>query len=249
MWFVMIRIEFIFSCFKFIPLGASGEVFRNQSKEEKSFFTLGGLVSCDANITSSELPLVDASYSKLSLSIYYAKTSNCRHLYSITVVLPPSASITITDWPLRLSQTSKPSLEGWEPGTPLLQSHGNDRVGTIAGLKNYQNSTCNFEGQTLTIWLHLWTTVKLGVKTFFRTLRNFASQTSLKLYSCIDINTVFIDCRSQWDQSVSLLICTLRSDFEGVRKVVLANSETQKKIPSLQNQFSAALKITSKGAD
>ena len=163
----------------------------------------------------------DASYSKLSLSIYYAKTSNCRHLYSITVVLPPSASITITDWPLRLSQTSKPNLEGWEPGTPLLQSHGNDRVGTIAGLKNYQNSTCNFEGQTLTIWLRLWTTVKLGVKTFFRTLRNFASQTSLKLHSCIDINTVFIDCRSQWDQSVSLLICTLRSDFEGGRKVVL----------------------------
>ena len=34
--------------------------------------------------------------------------------------LPPSASFTITDWPLCLSQTSKPNLEGWEPGTPLL---------------------------------------------------------------------------------------------------------------------------------
>ena len=82
-------------------------------------------------------------------------------------VLPPSASN--TDWPLRLSQTSKPSLEGWESGTPLLQSHGNDRVGTIAALKDYQNSTCNFEGQTLTIQFHycnittkkiLWNTEK-----------------------------------------------------------------------------------------
>jgi hypothetical protein len=36
MRFVMIRIEFIFSLFKSIPLGASGEVFRNQSKEEKA---------------------------------------------------------------------------------------------------------------------------------------------------------------------------------------------------------------------
>ena len=55
--FVMIRIEFIFSHFKSIPLGASGEGFRKQTKEGKSLFTLRGLVSCDANKTSSELPL------------------------------------------------------------------------------------------------------------------------------------------------------------------------------------------------
>ena len=54
----MIRIEFIFSRFKSIPLGASGEGFRKQTKEGKSLFTLRGLVSCDANKTSSELPLV-----------------------------------------------------------------------------------------------------------------------------------------------------------------------------------------------
>ena len=144
--------------------------------------------------------------------------------------LPPSASITITDWPLRLSQTSKPNLEGWEPGTPLLQSQYNDRVGTIAGLKDYQNSTCNFEGQSLTIWLHLRTTVKLGGKTFFRPLKNVASQTSWKLHSCIDMNTVFIDCRSQWDQSVSILICNLRRDFEGGWKVVLQTLRPRKKI-------------------
>jgi hypothetical protein len=34
--FVMIRIEFVFSHFKSIPLGASGEVFRNQTKGEKA---------------------------------------------------------------------------------------------------------------------------------------------------------------------------------------------------------------------
>ena len=51
----MIRIEFIFSRFKSIPLGASGEGFRKQTKEGKSLFTLRGLVSCDANKTSSEL--------------------------------------------------------------------------------------------------------------------------------------------------------------------------------------------------
>ena len=49
----MIRIEFIFSRFKSIPLGASGEGFRKQTKEGKSLFTLRGLVSCDANKTSS----------------------------------------------------------------------------------------------------------------------------------------------------------------------------------------------------
>ena len=53
----MIRIEFIFSRFKSILLGASGEGFRKQTKEGKSLFTLRGLVSCDANKTSSELPL------------------------------------------------------------------------------------------------------------------------------------------------------------------------------------------------
>ena len=53
--FVMIRIEFIFSRFKSILLGASGEGFRKQTKEGKSLFTLRGLVSCDANKTSSEL--------------------------------------------------------------------------------------------------------------------------------------------------------------------------------------------------
>ena len=55
--FVMSRIEFIFSRFKSIPLGASGEGFRKQTNEGKSLFTLRGLVSCDANKTSSELPL------------------------------------------------------------------------------------------------------------------------------------------------------------------------------------------------
>jgi len=32
----MIKIEFVSSRFKSIPLGASGEVFRNQSKGEKA---------------------------------------------------------------------------------------------------------------------------------------------------------------------------------------------------------------------
>ena len=58
----MIRIEFIFSRFKSIPLGASGEGFRKQTKEGKSLFTLRGLVSCDANKTSSELPLEASSH-------------------------------------------------------------------------------------------------------------------------------------------------------------------------------------------
>ena len=58
----MIRIEFIFSRFKSIPLGASGEGFRKQTKEGKSLFTLRGLVSCDANKTSFELPLVLPSF-------------------------------------------------------------------------------------------------------------------------------------------------------------------------------------------
>ena len=57
----MIRIEFTFSCFKSIPLGASGEGFRKQTKEGKSFFTLSGLGSCDANNTSSELSLGEVS--------------------------------------------------------------------------------------------------------------------------------------------------------------------------------------------
>ena len=60
MRFLLIRIEFIFSRFKSIPLGASGEGFRNQSKGGKSLIILRGLVSCDANIDSSELPLVFA---------------------------------------------------------------------------------------------------------------------------------------------------------------------------------------------
>ena len=57
----MIRIKLIFSRFKSIPLGASGEGFRKQTKEEKSLFTLRGFVSCDANKTSSELPLQSKS--------------------------------------------------------------------------------------------------------------------------------------------------------------------------------------------
>ena len=62
--FVVIMIEFVLSCFKSTPLGASGGVFRNQSKgiqifvkRVKSLFTLLGLVSYDANVTSSELAL------------------------------------------------------------------------------------------------------------------------------------------------------------------------------------------------
>ena len=60
--FVMIWIEFIFSRFKPILLGASGEGFRKQTKEEKSLFILRGLVSCDANETSFELPLIKIAH-------------------------------------------------------------------------------------------------------------------------------------------------------------------------------------------
>ena len=62
----MIRIEFIFSRFKSILLGASGEGFRKQTKEGKSLFTLRGLVSCDANKTSSELPLSTAKWQNIA---------------------------------------------------------------------------------------------------------------------------------------------------------------------------------------
>ena len=58
----MIRIEFIFSRFESILLGASGEGFRKQTKEGKSLFTLRGLVCCDAKKTSSELPLYKTHY-------------------------------------------------------------------------------------------------------------------------------------------------------------------------------------------
>ena len=68
--FVMIRIEFIFSRFKSILLGASGEGFRKQTKEGKSLFTLRGLVSCDANKTSSERPLLHRAYF-ISISLRY----------------------------------------------------------------------------------------------------------------------------------------------------------------------------------
>jgi hypothetical protein len=61
MRFVMIRTQFIFSLFKSIPQGASGEGFRKQTKEGKSFFTLRGLVSCDANKTCSELLQLESS--------------------------------------------------------------------------------------------------------------------------------------------------------------------------------------------
>ena len=63
----MIRIEFIFSRFKSISLGASGEGFRKQTKEGKSLFTLRGLVSCDANKTSSELPLILTNFLTMCL--------------------------------------------------------------------------------------------------------------------------------------------------------------------------------------
>ena len=67
----MIRIEFIFSRFKSIPLGASGERFRKQTKEGKSLFALRGLVSCDANKTSSELPLALCKYSVYALTHFF----------------------------------------------------------------------------------------------------------------------------------------------------------------------------------
>ena len=82
--FVMIRIELIFSRFKSILLGASGEGFRKQTKEGKSLFTLRGLVSCDANKTSSELPL-----QKMALKFRFfekAKTS-CRNLPFVLTLL------------------------------------------------------------------------------------------------------------------------------------------------------------------
>ena len=63
----MIRIEFLFSHFKSILLGASGEGFRKQTKEGKSLFTLQGVVSGDANKTSSELPL---------------NITNCKYIFS-----------------------------------------------------------------------------------------------------------------------------------------------------------------------
>ena len=66
----MIRIEFIFSRFKSILLGASGEGFRKQTKEGKSLFTLRGLVSCDANKTSSELPLTGLLNNKVLFKGY-----------------------------------------------------------------------------------------------------------------------------------------------------------------------------------
>ena len=71
--FVMIRIEFIFSRFKSILLGASGEGFRKQTKEGKSLFTLRGLVSCDANKTSSELPLLLMVWRKRYVDISYGR--------------------------------------------------------------------------------------------------------------------------------------------------------------------------------
>ena len=72
----MIRIEFIFSRFKSILLGASGEGFRKQTKEGKSLFTLRGLVSCDANKTSSELPLL-----KKALDYQFSLLNACIHIY------------------------------------------------------------------------------------------------------------------------------------------------------------------------
>ena len=74
----MIRIEFIFSRFKSILLGASSEGFRKQSKEGKSLFTLRGLVSSDANKTSSELSLGGGSAGEL-------------HYYSPPQIFRPSA--------------------------------------------------------------------------------------------------------------------------------------------------------------
>ena len=65
----MIRIEFIFSRFKSILLGVSGEGFRKQTKEGKSLFNLRGLVSCDANKTSSELPLGQLASGNAILSV------------------------------------------------------------------------------------------------------------------------------------------------------------------------------------
>ena len=68
----MIMIEFIFSRFKSILLGASGEGFRKQTKEGKGLFTLRGLVSCDANKTSSELPLMKPSYTSNKMTQFVA---------------------------------------------------------------------------------------------------------------------------------------------------------------------------------
>ena len=51
------------------------------------------------------------------------------------------------------------------------------------------------------------------------------------------MNTVFIDCRSQWDQSVSILICTLRSDFEVGWKVFLQTLISRRKIRGYKATF------------
>ena len=55
----------------------------------------------------------------------------------------------------------------------------------------------------------------------------------------------------KFESTLSLLICTLRSDIEGDEKVVLQNLifSNQKKNLNLQNHFFATLKITSKNAD
>ena len=83
--FVMIRIEFIFSRFKSILLGASGEGFRKQTKEGKSLFTLRGLVSCDANETSFELPL------KISLAhVIMLACQRCNQMLPTLVFVAPA---------------------------------------------------------------------------------------------------------------------------------------------------------------
>ena len=74
----MIRIEFIFSRFKSILLGASGEGFRKKTKEGKSLFNLRGLVSCDANKTSSELPLL-VNFKRIIFEAEYKDLIHCNN--------------------------------------------------------------------------------------------------------------------------------------------------------------------------
>ena len=44
----MIRIESVFSCFKYVPLVASWWAFQKPVKNEKSLFSWWGFVSCGA---------------------------------------------------------------------------------------------------------------------------------------------------------------------------------------------------------
>ena len=119
----MIRIEIIFSHFKSIPLGASGEGFRKQTKEGKSLFTLRGLVSCDANETSSELPL---SVYRNGIATLFSRTSVC-NLLPVCIGLRENSPVTgCCSLSSQLFSSQKLSWEGVlrEGSRPFFNRHG-----------------------------------------------------------------------------------------------------------------------------